>query len=658
MSVLLGPQEPIPARVRFVVSVEELPERLVLDVVVEVEGLGQVSRRSLLEQPGTECPEQRGLRFGLGIGFVLDRSVRVGIEYGVAFEWGGEGCEPLATRGPGEESRAARTITAGMIPAVGVEGAVGAELSVDVVGMLAVVLVVVVVDHGNACEMGGRTVGDLVDRVIRHVDDPIVRRGTVIRGRVVVGACFGVPFVSGWFILGPAVQLGFGSEHGFELGRDRMLQHGTRPEGWLGRHEGNHRFGQLVHAAPELLVVGLERLALGLERLTDIGQCPCLRLGLLAAVGEDLGRFGLGREPNGLGLVACFVDPLLSPIGLGQLSLRQRFRFGGDPRRLVATRFGERTHLLDDLVGLPPGIGDGQVDGGGRHRKESGGGGRRFLAPKGGQLRLELADLEFQLALTLGGSAGVVVVLSHDFVLSIRAHHGSLVNRPGPRGLESWARIVRAGGDTVFPMGEDDPLWYAAYGSNCLAARFETYLVGGRAEGSSQDESGARDRRPPSDSRPYRFTQGIRFLGRSTKWGGGVAFLDHRHVADGGAAGRLYRITAGQFTDLAAQESRRQRHPIELGGLVVGEVNAIGAGAYDGVLALDPVDGLPVLTLTSPRPIDTQRPTPPSAAYLRTILRGLLEVHHVPAQELIDVLLTAPGVAERWSDEEMLRLVR
>lgn len=209
-------------------------------------------------------------------------------------------------------------------------------------------------------------------------------------------------------------------------------------------------------------------------------------------------------------------------------------------------------------------------------------------------------------------------------------------------------------------MSEDDPLWYASYGSNCLAARFETYLLGGRVEGSSRVESGARDRRAPSDSRPYWFAQPIRFLGNSSKWGGGgVAYLDHGHaVPEQGAPGRLYRITAGQLDDVAAQESRRRRTRIDSDSLVIGAVTVLGSGAYDGVLALDPVDGLPVITLTSPRPLDGRRDSAPSEAYLRTILCGLLEIHDLSAGELVDRLRRNSGVGKRWSEKEMLHLLR
>ena len=47
------------------------------------------------------------------------------------------------------------------------------------------------------------------------------------------------------------------------------------------------------------------------------------------------------------------------------------------------------------------------------------------------------------------------------------------------------------------------------------------------------------------------------FVGRSTRWGGAPAFLEHR---TGGptALGRRYLVTLEQFADVQAQENRRR----------------------------------------------------------------------------------------------------
>lgn len=201
----------------------------------------------------------------------------------------------------------------------------------------------------------------------------------------------------------------------------------------------------------------------------------------------------------------------------------------------------------------------------------------------------------------------------------------------------------------------DDEVWYASYGSNCLAARFATYLTGGRPEGADRGERGARDPRPPRASASYWFDADVRFLGDAPKWGGGgIAFLDHGR--GGPTPGRRYLITRGQFEDLAAQESRRATVELPLDDLEVGVVHPLGPGRYDGLLALPPVDGTPVITFTSPQPEVALATNPPSAAYLSTIVRGLIEVHDTPLAELVACLHRSPGVATGWSPGEIAAL--
>ena len=202
---------------------------------------------------------------------------------------------------------------------------------------------------------------------------------------------------------------------------------------------------------------------------------------------------------------------------------------------------------------------------------------------------------------------------------------------------------------------DDDPIWYASYGSNCLVERFEAYLTGGQALGTDRPERGARDARQPSESAPFWFPTGVRFLGDSKKWGGGgVAFLDHTGGAP--APGRRYLVTRGQFDDLAAQESGRDRVALPTSELEPGELRVVGSGWYDGLLAFEPIGGIPIVTFTSPRPLADRPVRPPSAAYLGTILRGLLQVHALPPERLVGHLLSAPGVEDGWTAEQVLRL--
>jgi hypothetical protein len=204
-------------------------------------------------------------------------------------------------------------------------------------------------------------------------------------------------------------------------------------------------------------------------------------------------------------------------------------------------------------------------------------------------------------------------------------------------------------------LSDNDLIWYAAYGSNCRAARFETYLTGGHAPGATRPERGARDPQPPIRSEECWFTTGIRFLGHSRKWGGGgIAFLDHHGGVP--APGRRYLITKGQFDDVVAQENRRDATSIPIDPLTPGDVTALGNGPYDGIHRLESVEGIPVVTFTSPAARTDQPTNPPSAAYLGTILRGLREVHTCRTDELVDALIAAPGVATGWTHSEIAGL--
>src|SRR5918993_1141915 len=112
-------------------------------------------------------------------------------------------------------------------------------------------------------------------------------------------------------------------------------------------------------------------------------------------------------------------------------------------------------------------------------------------------------------------------------------------------------------------------LWYVAYGSNLSLDRFRVYLRGG-----------------------------LRFVGVSSVWGGGMA------VYDAGAAGqiaaRAYLITAEQFVDILAQEMRLEPDldadltPVQETGW-----HTFGAGRYQTLSHLGIRDDLPMLTFTS-----------------------------------------------------------
>ncbi|QNG35223.1 histone deacetylase [Geodermatophilaceae bacterium NBWT11] len=190
------------------------------------------------------------------------------------------------------------------------------------------------------------------------------------------------------------------------------------------------------------------------------------------------------------------------------------------------------------------------------------------------------------------------------------------------------------------------PVWYAAYGSNTLASRFDCYLRGGRPAGGARTYPGCRDTAPPRASTALRVPGRLVFGGTSTVWGGGMAFLDD--VAPGTAPARAWLVTAGQFADVAAQEMHAEPGTVALDAVPVGR-HHLGPGRYETVVRLGDRDGVPVLTLTCPEP---PPPAPPSAAYLRVLAAGLVEAGW-PAAAVVDHL----AVASTWARADVAALL-
>jgi hypothetical protein len=200
-------------------------------------------------------------------------------------------------------------------------------------------------------------------------------------------------------------------------------------------------------------------------------------------------------------------------------------------------------------------------------------------------------------------------------------------------------------------LATEDPVWYVAYGSNMNAARLGCYLSGGRPRGARRTYLGCRDQSPPVRDVGIRLAGGLTFAGSSTVWGGGIAFFDPR--ADGELAARAYLLSFGQLSDVVAQETRRPvGSDLELDS-GVDRRWALPSAAYETLLHVGERDGLPMFTITSLQKLD---PTPPSAAYVRTMLDGLGETFGWTADERVQYLLRAPGVTPAWIASQLVEL--
>jgi hypothetical protein len=201
------------------------------------------------------------------------------------------------------------------------------------------------------------------------------------------------------------------------------------------------------------------------------------------------------------------------------------------------------------------------------------------------------------------------------------------------------------------PPGTDDLVWYAAFGSNLSPVRLGHYLRGGRPSGARRHYEGGRDTSPPRDQRVLTLPGRLRFAGRSTVWGGGLAF--YVPGTAGQVHARAYLLGFGQFSDLVAQEARQ---PVGA-DLVLADDGPTLHGlsrVYDAVLDVGRLDGHRVLTLTT-----TGEPaaTPPSAAYLRTMLSGLADGFAMTPEQRVEYLLAADGVSPPWTAADLRALL-
>lgn len=203
----------------------------------------------------------------------------------------------------------------------------------------------------------------------------------------------------------------------------------------------------------------------------------------------------------------------------------------------------------------------------------------------------------------------------------------------------------------------DRSVWYAAYGSNLLRARFMAYLQGGsvRTDGSGPVETGADNPSPPMDDRPARLDGWqLVFAGRSRRWSmGGVCSVvpvgSNRGLQPGPAPpevlGRAWLITAGQLTDVWRQENAGVALETER---VVAAVDRgvdleAESGAYRRLACLGKLDGVPMFTITGTDEV-LSRLNRPDPAYRSVVADGLSEAWGMTVGEIDCYLAACPGV--------------
>lgn len=197
-------------------------------------------------------------------------------------------------------------------------------------------------------------------------------------------------------------------------------------------------------------------------------------------------------------------------------------------------------------------------------------------------------------------------------------------------------------------------VWYAAYGSNMHAARFDFYRCGGTPPETTHTYPGFRDPTPPAAVTALTLRGGLYFAWQSPVWTGGVAFYADRPTEERPTAARGYLLTVDQFADLQAQEMYREPGAdFDLARVLADGAVRLGPGRYETVLHAGTKDGVPILTFTAPWDPETVAPQRPSARYLAMIGAGLRESHGWDTDRIVEYLRVCPGVVGRWRDDDV-----
>ena len=199
-------------------------------------------------------------------------------------------------------------------------------------------------------------------------------------------------------------------------------------------------------------------------------------------------------------------------------------------------------------------------------------------------------------------------------------------------------------------------VWYVAYGSNLSEERFRCYLGGGRPAGGARLCTGCRDPRSPRRRVSLEVSGGLYFAGESSVWSGGRAYVDPSYA--GQVAARAYLVTAGQFSDVVAQETRRPvGTDLRLHGLGSGDVLGVPGLYYTRAVCVGRLDDVPLITMTA-EPHEPELWAAPSAPYLATIAAGLREAHGWDDARISAYLASAGGVAPTWTAASIVTALR
>lgn len=202
-------------------------------------------------------------------------------------------------------------------------------------------------------------------------------------------------------------------------------------------------------------------------------------------------------------------------------------------------------------------------------------------------------------------------------------------------------------------------LWYASYGSNTLESRFHCYIKGGKPEGSATTYEGCTLKTLPEANRPMTIPGEVYFAKQSKTWhGGGVAFIGNQFSEENHALGRMYLITADQFTEVVKQEiGHTGPLEIDLEKVKAESTKVVKDQAlYGRIIHLGEEEGHPIFTFTHQTDLSNEI-NPPGPEYLGTIIRGLKETHDLERHELIRYFQRLEGIYGTRAEDHLNGLI-
>ena len=176
-----------------------------------------------------------------------------------------------------------------------------------------------------------------------------------------------------------------------------------------------------------------------------------------------------------------------------------------------------------------------------------------------------------------------------------------------------------------------DPIWYVAYGSNLLADRFESYILGCGDDAVWGGHRGSADATLPAGDRQVVVPHPVYFGGHSRRWDGACCFCPVEPLGDDRlpVVGRAWLVTWGQMVDIVAQENGLPTSAATLPDLVPepGAAVRVLDGVIDLLLGMDDIDGHPACTLASSNLLPAASPSP---SYRRVLAAGMAEMGLAP----------------------------